>query len=95
MSALGWSFRIVPDQPGMIAPRVIAMIVNEAYFALGEKVSTREEIDIAMKLGTNYPFGPFEWAQKIGIENIRTLLTSMRRSDPRYEMAPALVEEEV
>ncbi len=46
------------------------MIVNEAFFAFGEKISTIEEIDMAMKLGTNYPNGPFEWAEKIGIENI-------------------------
>src|SRR5688500_10761698 len=58
---LGWSFQYVPDVIGMITPRIVSMIINEAWFTLNEKVSTREEIDTAMKLGTNYPYGPFEW----------------------------------
>jgi 3-hydroxybutyryl-CoA dehydrogenase len=53
------------------------MIVNEAFIALKEGVSTKEEIDIAMKLGTNYPYGPFEWAEKIGTERIKNLLSKL------------------
>jgi 3-hydroxybutyryl-CoA dehydrogenase len=83
----------VPDETGLIAARPISMIINEAYFALGEKVSTKEEIDIAMKLGTNYPFGPFEWAQKIGIENIYSLLSLLSKTDKRYLPAPLLEKE--
>jgi 3-hydroxybutyryl-CoA dehydrogenase len=88
--ALGWAYKTVPDQPGMIAPRVVAMIVNEAYFALGEQVSTKAEIDTAMKLGTNYPFGPFEWGEKIGLEKIRDLLFKLSVKDDRYLMAQDL-----
>jgi 3-hydroxyacyl-CoA dehydrogenase len=44
------------------------MIINEAYFALEDNVSTKAETDIAMKLGTNYPYGPFEWGQLIGLK---------------------------
>lgn len=64
----------LPDEIGFVTPRVICMIINEAFIALKEGVSTKEEIDTAMKLGTNYPYGPFEWAEKIGIEKIRSLL---------------------
>jgi 3-hydroxybutyryl-CoA dehydrogenase len=74
----------VPDEPGFIAARIIAMIVNEAYFALEDKVSTKDEIDIAMKLGTNYPKGPFEWANEIGIAQIDLLLQKLSISDKRY-----------
>ncbi|WP_276502935.1 3-hydroxyacyl-CoA dehydrogenase family protein [Terrimonas pollutisoli] len=80
----------VPDITGLITPRVVAAIVNEAFFALQENVSTREEIDIAMKLGTNYPFGPFEWSEKIGLENIYALLTELSRSNKRYFPADLL-----
>ncbi|MBC8035000.1 MAG: hypothetical protein H7Y03_12685 [Chitinophagaceae bacterium] len=93
MNALGWGYRIVPDQVGMIAPRIVAMIINEAYLALGEQVSTKEEIDTAMKLGTNYPFGPFEWSEKIGLRNVKELLDSLSNTDERYIPAPALVQE--
>lgn len=67
----------LPDEVGFVTPRVISMIVNEAFIALKEGVSTKEEIDIAMKLGTNYPYGPFEWAEKIGTERIKNLLSKL------------------
>lgn len=92
-SQLGWPFILVPDQPGMIAPRVVAMIVNEAYFALNEQVSTKTEIDTAMKLGTHYPYGPFEWSKKIGLEKIHALLAQLHKMDGRYQAAAALVSE--
>ena len=84
---------IVPDEPGFISARIIAMIINEAYFAKDENVSTEKEIDTAMKLGTNYPFGPFEWAQIIGIRNIYALLKTLNETDPRYKPSPLLEKE--
>jgi 3-hydroxybutyryl-CoA dehydrogenase len=90
---LAWGYQFVADVPGMISARVIAMIINEAYFALGEEVSTKSEIDVAMKLGTNYPFGPFEWGEKTGLANIFGLLKKLSLSDQRYLIAPALEEE--
>lgn len=93
MEALGWKFKFVPDEPGLIAAKVIAMIINEAYFALEDGVSTKNEIDTAMKLGTNYPFGPFEWANKIGKNKIVFLLQRLQLQDARYEPAKLLVEE--
>jgi len=81
---LGWKYRLVPDVPGMISGRILAMIINEAFFTLEENVSSREEIDIAMRLGTNYPFGPFEWSEKIGLGNIYDLLNKLGATDHRY-----------
>lgn len=81
---------VLSDEPGFISPRVISMIVNEAYFAKQEKVSSEEEIDIAMKLGTNYPKGPFEWGREIGIKNIYELLKILSVSDKRYQPAALL-----
>ena len=78
------------DEPGFVSARVTSMIVNEAFFALGENVSTKEEIDLAMKSGTNYPYGPFEWAEKIGVENILNLLEKLSEKEERYFPAPAL-----
>jgi 3-hydroxybutyryl-CoA dehydrogenase len=92
-SAIGWKFKSVPDIPGLISARVIAMIINEAYYTLQEDVSSKEEIDIAMKLGTNYPYGPFEWSQLIGLQNIYQLLVEMSRSDQKYEPCERLIKE--
>jgi 3-hydroxybutyryl-CoA dehydrogenase len=79
-------FNVVKDQVGMVTPRIIAMIINEAYEALQQGVASRKDIDLSMKLGTHYPFGPFEWADKIGLENLRKLLKDLEKStgDSRY-----------
>jgi 3-hydroxybutyryl-CoA dehydrogenase len=90
---LNWQYRIVPDIPGMITARIVAMIINEAFFTWGSGVSSREEIDTAMKLGTNYPMGPFEWGEKIGLQRIYELLKELGRTDTRYIIAPALEKE--
>jgi len=90
---LQWQSQLVKDIPGMISARVLAMIINEAYFALGEKISMKEDIDIAMKLGTGYPMGPFEWAAKIGTQRIYQLLKALQKNDPHYSIAPMLVAE--
>ena len=88
----GKKFVQVPDIPGFISARIISMIINEAYYAAGENVSSEKAIDIAMKLGTNYPHGPFEWANIIGIKNIYTLLQKLSVKDTRYTAAPAMVK---
>lgn len=79
-----------PDIAGFLTARVIATIINEAYIALEEGVSTTDEIDIAMKLGTNYPYGPFEWSKKIGLELIFLLLTKLAKDQERYRPSALL-----
>jgi 3-hydroxybutyryl-CoA dehydrogenase len=87
---LGWNVVFIKDDPGLVSARVISMIINEAFFALGEGISTMEEIDLAMKLGTNYPYGPFEWEEKIGLQNIYRLLHKLSATDKCYSVAPLL-----
>ena len=93
LNQLQWQFVWVGDDYGFIAARIISMIINEAYFALEENVSTKEQIDVAMKLGTNYPYGPFEWSKKIGLINILNLLQKLAQGDPRYTVCALLVHE--
>ena len=90
---LNWQYQLVPDIPGMITPRIIASIINEAYYTLGDGISTKKEIDIAMKTGTSYPLGPFEWTEKIGAERIYSLLTELSKKDSRFKVAPELEKE--
>ncbi len=91
--SLGKKIVFIPDEPGFIAARTISMIINEAYFAKETGVSTDKEIDIAMKLGTNYPHGPFEWAELIGIKNVYALLDVLAQSDKRF-LPSALLKQE-
>lgn len=93
LESLGIRLHVVADEPGFIAARIIAMIVNEAFLALEDEVSSKREIDIAMKLGTNYPFGPFEWSTAIGTENIVALLEKLNKESSRYKPADLLIKE--
>lgn len=93
LQSLHWPYQWVPDVPGMVAARILAMIINEAYFGLDDEISSKAEIDIAMKLGTNYPYGPFEWGQKIGLGRILTLLRELATTEDRYTPSPALEKE--
>jgi 3-hydroxybutyryl-CoA dehydrogenase len=93
LNAIGIKSTPTPDEPGLIAARILSMIINEAYFAKEEQVSTEAEIDIAMKLGTNYPKGPFEWGKAIGLQQILSLLDKLSETDPRYTPASLLRKE--
>jgi 3-hydroxybutyryl-CoA dehydrogenase len=92
---LNTSFQIVEDRVGLVTPRVICMIINEAYYTLEEGTATREDIDLAMKLGTNYPFGPFEWSKRIGLRCVYDLLEAVYKDtkDERYRICAKLKEE--
>jgi 3-hydroxybutyryl-CoA dehydrogenase len=79
------------DEPGFISALIIATIINEAFYAKNDKVSNEADIDTAMKFGTNYPYGPFEWASIIGLKNIYQLLTRLAEKDERYLPAPGLL----
>ena len=93
LHALQWKFIWAPDVIGMITARIVCMIINEAYYGLEQGISTKEEIDIAMKLGTNYPYGPFEWCNKIGAAKVVQLLIELSASDERYAPATLLIQE--
>ncbi|HEY0654899.1 MAG TPA: 3-hydroxyacyl-CoA dehydrogenase family protein [Chryseosolibacter sp.] len=95
LQKLGAEYVIVDDRVGLVTPRVVCMIINEAYYTVQEGTATREDIDVAMKLGTNYPFGPFEWCQRIGIKHVFELLEAVYEDtkDERYKICPLLKRE--
>lgn len=88
-------FELVNDRVGMVTPRIIFMIINEAFYTVQEGTATKEDIDLGMKLGTNYPFGPFEWCEKIGIENVYETLEAIYEDtkEERYKICPLLKTE--
>lgn len=81
LHALDRKYVVAPDVPGMVSPRVIANIIQEAYLAKEEGVALPADIDTAMKLGTNYPMGPFEWAEAIGKEQVWNLLLALQKEN--------------
>lgn len=89
---LSMDFAVVDDRVGLVTPRIICMIINEAYYTVQEGTASRADIDLAMKLGTNYPLGPFEWCNKIGIEHVYHLLDTVYHDthDERYKICALL-----
>jgi len=83
-----------PDQlsEAQIAGRLLATIVNEAASAVDAGVATPEEIDTAMRLGANYPNGPLEWGERVGLaEVVRTLdALDAETPDGSYRPVPLL-----
>lgn len=92
MKLLNIKWLPVEDRVGMVKPRVIFMIINEACYTLQEGTASIEDIDTSMKLGTNYPFGPFEWCDRIGITHVFETLTAIYEDtkDERYKVCPLL-----
>lgn len=92
---LDMPFEIAPDRPGMVTTRVVAMIINEAFSAMEDGTASASDIDIAMKLGTNYPYGPVEWGRKIGLQNVCDILDALYQEtgNARYTVCNLLREE--
>jgi len=67
--------------PEAVAERVILAIVNEAYRALGDRVASAGDIDLAMRLGANHPFGPLEWARRTGLQEVALSLDGLSDED--------------
>jgi 3-hydroxybutyryl-CoA dehydrogenase len=82
----------VKDTPGLTFPRILSLIINEAARSLEEGVATAEEIDVAMRLGVNYPHGPLRWADQIGLNEVLAVLEGLQHEtgDDRYRPAPLL-----
>ncbi len=82
----------VGDAPGLVLGRIVCCVVNEAAFALQKGIGTAVDLDTAMRLGFNYPRGPLEWADEIGLDHILVLLDVLRDElgEERYRAAPLL-----
>jgi len=82
----------VEDTPGLVLPRIVCMLANEAAFAAGEGVADAGGIDQAMMLGANYPRGPLSWARRIGLRQVIGTLTHLwsEYGEVRYRIAPLL-----
>ena len=89
---LGKESAEVKDAPGLVFPRILSLIINEAARSLDEGIATAEEIDIALRLGTNYPQGPLRWADEIGLDEVLAVIEGLQEEtgDDRYRPAPLL-----
>ena len=84
----------VRNSPGFVVNRLLCPMINEAIFALAEGLASAEEIDSAMKLGTNHPIGPLALCDLIGLDVELAVMNVLSEGfkDPKYRPAPLLVE---
>lgn len=82
----------LPDWPGLIVMRTVAMLANEAFEAILQGVADSEGVDNAMRYGVNYPIGPVAWANSIGLKTVLHVLDSLHHQtgDPRYRASMGL-----
>jgi len=92
LAALGFAPLQVADTPGLVVARTIAMLINEAADAVLQGVCTPEGADAAMKLGVNYPAGPFEWLARWNETEVAHLLDALdtQYRGERYRVSPWL-----
>lgn len=88
----GVSLSVIAESVGFVAQRALAMIVNLGCEIAQQGVASVEDINIAVKLGLGYPYGPIEWGDQLGAEKILRILDRMTAitRDPRYRPSPWL-----
>jgi 3-hydroxybutyryl-CoA dehydrogenase len=92
LAALGFAPLPLADVPGLVVARTVAMLINEAADAVQQGVCSEAGADAAMKLGVNYPAGPFEWLARWSARDLVALLDALDRHyrGERYRVSPFL-----
>jgi 3-hydroxybutyryl-CoA dehydrogenase len=89
---MGKTFVVARDMPGFAVNRILMPMINEAVYALYEGIASIEDIDAAMKLGTNQPMGPLTLADFIGLDTCLAIMEVLHEglSDSKYRPCPLL-----
>jgi 3-hydroxybutyryl-CoA dehydrogenase len=90
--ALGFACEWVEDAPGLVLGRIVAQLVNEAAFAIGEGIGSAEDVDTGLELGLSHPRGPVAWSEALGVPHVLAILDGLwaERHEERYRAAPLL-----
>ena len=92
VAALGRHAESVQDAPGLVLGRIVAQLVNEAAFLIGEGNGTPEDVDAGMELGVNHPIGTVKRSQAMGVDHALATLDALHSElgEERYRAAPLL-----
>jgi 3-hydroxybutyryl-CoA dehydrogenase len=92
LQGAGIAVSLVDDVAGLVVMRAVAMLANEAADAIVQGVASARDVDTAMQKGVNYPRGPIEWADAIGVARVRDVLVNLRGhyGEERYRISPLI-----
>ncbi len=92
LQSLGKQVIHLPDYPGLLVMRTVAMLSNEALDVVNKGVASAADTDNAMRFGVNYPQGPLAWGNKLGWRHILATLENLQRyyAEARYRPMPLL-----
>jgi 3-hydroxybutyryl-CoA dehydrogenase len=92
LERVGFEIVRVPDTPGLVRARLLLTLINEAAFALDEKLASAQDIDKALQSTCKLPRGPLAWADEIGLDIVLGSLLGMADfwGEERYRPAPLL-----
>lgn len=92
LQAAGIAVSRLDDVAGLIGLRTVCMLANEAADAVTQGIATAEDVDAAMRHGTNYPKGPLAWADQIGAAYVAKVLLNLRDhyGEERYRLSPLI-----
>jgi len=88
---IGKEIIVVNEAPAFAVNRVLCVMLNEAFYALGEGIATPEDIDKGMVLGCNHPIGPLALSDLIGLETLLHVIEGLHAElGDKYKPAPLL-----
>ncbi|RJE90086.1 3-hydroxybutyryl-CoA dehydrogenase [Paenibacillus sp. 1011MAR3C5] len=82
---------MVFESPGFVTSRLICLFINEALHVLEEGVASAEDIDNAMRIGYSFQHGPFEMADRFGLDSVLAALERMFREYGELKYRPSIV----
>jgi 3-hydroxybutyryl-CoA dehydrogenase len=91
--AMGKETVEVNEFPGFVTSRISAMVGNECFYMLQEGVASAEDIDKAIKLGLNYPMGPLEVGDLVGLDSRLRVMEYLHETlGEKYRPCPLMVK---